>query len=652
MPQSIAHVTLAAPELVCGVSTDVWTPWELTRRISPRAEVRVMVAEADGRLHMNQYPRLYRLGPAAPTTPWCVRLADDDQVFRLLCFDFDAKDGDDAVERAVDDCDALSGILHANSIAHVVCQSSSGGGRHLWVGIRGGAAAAVVASVAQAAHATYRSLDHGMLLNPREGAARPPGAPHRDGSTSIVLRGRVESLTDPTTTTEDLGRLAEALRERAPAARPEDSRPSGPLDASHRAHRGLSRWGEGHMATVGGGDNPSWTGFMCLLAAASAGWSVRDVEQAAQTAPGMEHYRTKNSGRGTRRPRSTAEGAERLERQWAKAQQYAALQQSLPEAREPADLAELTAIVTDVDDILHRLRVSPGRWGQTEAAISQRSILTALAYLTLQTGKRVVAASIRDLGLMVGLGRTTAADALRALQAAGFIDRVRGPDGVNAAEWRLTPRFSTGYGSVRSQPLNNPRPPTEIFLQRTVLVRSIEDQLTDQLHDLFTRKGLGHLAGRLYALLREHASLTIESAARLLGVTVRHTTVIFSRLRRSRLLVKHAEGWARSRRDIRDQAARLLRVAGTLVARQKSYQAERDVWAWWLAEQSTMSSSPRDRPRRAHVSSRPLFDVSAPGERVWPRYPRTGDGLANHREARFYVDAGVLSLSNRWQLAG
>ena len=63
------------------------------------------------------------------------------------------------------------------------------------------------------------------------------------------------------------------------------------------------------------------------------------------------------------------------------------------------------------------------------------------------------------------------------------------------------------------------------------------------------------------------------------------------------------------------------------------------------------SSSPRDRPRRVHVSSQPLFDVSARGEGVWPRYPRSGDGLANHREARFYVDAGFLSPTSRWQLA-
>ena len=37
-------------------------------------------------------------------------------------------------------------------------------------------------------------------------------------------------------------------------------------------------------------------------------------------------------------------------------------------------------------------------------------------------------------------------------------------------------------------------------------------------------------------------------------------------------------------------------VAGTLVARAERYRVERQVWAWWLAEVSTMMSS----PGRAH----------------------------------------------------
>ena len=178
-----------------------------------------------------------------------------------------------------------------------------------------------------------------------------------------------------------------------------------------------------------------------------------------QNCPGMEHYRTKNTGRGGRRSRSVAEAQARLERQWAKAREYAAVQRPLPARREPADLTELGVIVDTVEDLLNRFRVSPGRWGRTEAAISQRSILTAVAYLSLQTGKRTVAASIRDLALMVGLSRDTARRALGALAADGFLVCVTLSEGGNAAEWGLIPKFSTAPRTVASQPLDNPRPP-------------------------------------------------------------------------------------------------------------------------------------------------------------------------------------------------
>ena len=610
-----------------------------------------MVREADGQLHANAYPRLYRLGPTAPQTPWCIRLADTHGGFRLLCFDFDAKDGDDAAERAVDDCEALSKVLGGLSIAHVVCQSSAGGGRHLWVGIRGSAAADIIGRLATAARANYRTLDHGMLLNPREGAARPPGAPHRDGSVSRILRGRIESLTDPTTTADDLSQAIAALISAAPAIRVEDSAPSGPVDASHTAHRRLSTSGDAHMGTIRGGSNPSWTGFMCLLAAASAGWAWRDVEHAARTAPGMEHYRTKNTGRGTRRPRTATEAALRLERQWAKAREIAALHRVLPPAREARDLTELDAIVTDVNDLLHRFQVHAGRWGNTEAAVSQRTVLTALAYLTLHTGKRVVGASIRDLALLSGLGRTTAATALRTLAAAGFIQQVSNHDGVNAAEWRLTLHFSTTSDTVRSHPLKNPRPPAELFSLRVALVDILEARLTDLRHDLFTRGGLGHLAGQLYAILANRQAVTPESVAQALGVSVRHALTVLSRLRHSKLVIRAEGGWVRSKQDLRNRAARSLGVLGVLRARAERYAAEREVWAWWRAELSTMTSRPGSRPRRAHVTSRPVFESSAPGERVWPRYPRSFDARADHRQARQYVDEGVLSPTNRWQLS-
>ncbi|UQB17863.1 hypothetical protein LIX22_003002 (plasmid) [Clavibacter nebraskensis] len=629
--------------------------WELTRRLSPRDQVRAMVRDAYGRLDGNSYPRLHQLGAAAPSTPWAIRLADPAGRYRLLCFDFDGKDSTGVVpelmEQAQDQAAVLSRTLDELGIAHVLCRSSGGGGRHVWIAVHGGAEAAQVGALAAAAHACFRTLDHGMLRNPAEGAARPPLSPHRDGSSSTILAGDVAVLLAPSTTTADLDALTALLLERAPSPRAADSAPSGPVDVRHRTHRELSRAGAAHMATIDGGGNPSWTGFMCLLAAANAGWTFADVEHAARTAPGMEHYRTKNTGRGARKKRSASDARERLERQWAKAQQYAAVQRPLPARREPQDLTELQAIVADVDAILTSFRITPGRWGRSEADSSRRSILTALTYLTLQTGKRTVAASIRDLALMAGLGRSTAQRALQALTEAGFIARVAAADAGNAAEWRVTWRVSTAQGAVGSQLLDNPRPPTELFAHRAEFVALLEHELVDQRHDLFTRPGLGHLAGRLYATLGQHASLTVNTAARILGVSTRHTATILSRLRQHRLIKTHRDGWARAARDLRDTAARAVDVAGILADRAHRYQAEREVWAWWNAELTTMHTTPRARPRRPTVSSRPLFAAPTAGERVWPRYPRSAT-RADHRAARALVLAGALNPEARWQYLG
>ena len=139
----------------------------------------------------------------------------------------------------------------------------------------------------------------------------------------------------------------------------------------------------------------------------------------------------------------------------------------------------------------------------------------------------------------------------------------------------------------------------------------------------------------------------------MLGISTRHTATIFSRFRAHRLIVKHVEGWARAKRDLRDRVARLVGVAGLLLDRANRYRAEREVWDWWQAEVATMNTAPRRRSKRVAVLSRPLFrDVNAPGERVWPRYPRSSDQRGDHRSARELVDLGVLKPENRWQYLG
>jgi len=625
--------------------------WSLSRRLSPRNTVRIMRRDAYGRLNENAYPSAFLVSPVGPSTPWAIYLADDAGIFRLLCFDFDGKDSHgvdpDLMEQAVDECDALSAVLHAHNVPHIVCQSSGTGGRHVWVGLQGGASAELIARLAVAARANYRTLDHGMLRNPRTGAARPPLSPHRDGSASKLLRGRAEDLLNAVVSSASLVEVTEALEAMSSPARSLALAPAA-ADAKQRPHRGLSAAGAAYMATVGGGANPSWTAFMCLLSAAHAGWTLPEVEHAARTAPGMEHYRTKNTGRGGRRPRSREEAAERLERQWEKAQEFAALHAVLPSPREPRDLTELEGIVAAVSDLLERFRVHPGRWGRTERATSERTILTALAYLTLHTGKRTVAASVRDLALLSGLGRTTAASALRTLREDGHVQLVTRADGSNASEWRLTGTFSTSPSTIRTQPLNNPRPPGQVFSERAVFLDLLEKELTDARHDLFTRSGLGHLAGKVYALLRHEASVTADSTARMLGVTARTAATSLSRLRSHRLIVKHIDGWRRSLRDLRTTAARALGVEGLLEDRAYRYSVEREVWAWWQAELAHRSSAPRERPRRPHVTSRPLFEDSSAGERVWPLYPRDAAGRGDHREALHWGRTGMLAPGSLW----
>lgn len=665
MPESISQVSPNRQPVISAVSptgsetlSRTQTAWDLTRRLVLRDQVHVMKRDAYGQLSENSYPGRFRVGPVAPTMPWCIDLADESGLFRLLCFDFDGKAGGvvdpDLMEQAGDDCDALSEILTGLGIAHVVCESSGTGGRHLWVGLAG-LPADDMKTLARAAQANYPlTLDFGLLMNSRTGAVRPPLSPHRDGSYSSVLRGDTDALLSPSTTTDEISALTAALTERMPAPRRADSTPEGVVDLSHRGHRRLSAAGAAHMATLGGGSNPSKTGFLCLLSAANAGWTLRDVEHAAKTAPGMEHYRTRNIGNGKRRRRSADEATRRLERQWAKAVSWAAVQRPLPSPTEPRDLTELAEIIDAVSDLLDRFRVNPGRWGATEAASNDQSILSAIAYLTLQTSKPIVAASIRDLALMTGLGRTTAARSLQALTEAGFVALETPATDANAAEWRLQKnRFSTAPGTVRSQPLDNPRPRGEIFSTRAVLISRLETQLTDQRHDLFTRTGLGHLAGKLYALLRQHPELTRDDAAKRLGVGPRYVTKILSRLRLFKLIVKSGDGWRQSKLDLRTKAAEILGVAGILVDRARNYKIERETWIWWLTEFDRMHTKPQKRPRRRHVTARPIFEAAErPGERSWPTYPRDSDGTANHKDARYLISVGALEPEARWKYLG
>ncbi len=619
--------------------------WELTRLLSRRRYVNTMIPEHDGAIRANNYPRKFpTVGHVPPSTPWTIDLTDDvDHLFYFALFDLDAKTPD-AFEQASEDLGVLVRVLRSSAVPHVVCRSSPTGGFHIWVPLAG-VDLEVMRQLASAARAVLPSLDHGLLCNGRTGAARPPGAPHARGGYSQVMDGAdtVDVLLKASVTAGDLLRVIAQLHHLRPTIDPADHSPTGPLDASHRSHRELPSWGAAHMATAAGGSDPSRTGYLCLLAAAVAGWTLQDVQRAVHDAPGMEHYRTRNTPSGRREARTPGEAASRLERQWAKAQARAVEYRYAPAERSDRDLTELRGIVDVTERMLTAFRVSPGRWARSEADLHDSTMLTALAWLSLRSGQRNVTAALRTLAGVTGIPSTSVDRSLKRLKAGGWITRTREAEGINAAVWRVNDRFSTAEEHVGPHHDVTARPPDQVFDDRTALVEELSERISAGRSDIFTRSGLGPTSRRVYETLRDDEVADTVVAERA-GLPLSRVRVALSRLKRFAVAVTRSAGWRRPLRDHRAQAAIMLGVAGVLAQRDQQYAWEREVWAWWnaeLTERAGRASPPRRRPDPGQGVIFRLSDMR--GDALsWPAYPRDVDGLADHALALSYVRRGLL----------
>jgi hypothetical protein len=650
-----------APEVA---SSNGWErAWKLTREISPRPEVHKAERDAYGEA-LNDYTIVHGLGPAVPQAPWMVHLAAKDGFYWLLSFDFDVdKLG---VEQAQDHALALSVLLGQLSIQHVLCESSSKGGRHVWIALAEGAPNKLVNDIGVVAKAILPSLDRGMLSNPVTGGCRPPMSPHRNGSFSRVLKGSLDYLTMPSTSVSDLEGLLDALLERAPGVTLEDSVVAGQLlSVAFNGHRKLTAAQERWLQVDRGGDDPSRTAWNALLVLASNGFSFDEAWSAAHDAPGLEHFRTRRAGeRGERRPRTAEQMRSRFEDAWEKAQKHIRVRTAAP-AAEPKDIATLQVQVAIAEDLIERFRINPGRWGGRYGAPTRRTVLTALAYLMLRTGKTAVAASTRTLAELCNIDHSTAARALQDLKEDGFIGRVVGADGLNAATWSLAPTrgFSTPSDLAATQPLDiTPRPlvtSTELgllYARRATLLEQLEQFLSDLQHDVFSFRGLGHQAGQVWALMRAGAVWTVEQLARFHQVSSDRAAAILSRLRGLKLARNTPEGWTAGRRDLRRSAAEKLGATGCLEERSAGHEVDRMIWQWWRAEYERMTTPPWERSKRRHITDRALrFGEKGArgGEIEWPMYPRRRDdprALADHRRAREDVEAGLLDPSSRWTL--
>ena len=604
--------------------------------------MRVAGVDAYGQV-LNEYTGHRRVDGDEPAQPWAVYLAGTDRRFRLLCFDLDAKSAGSA-PAAARDADVLCGLLHDVGLDAVVCESGPTGGRHVWTALAESVDAETVATLARLARHVCPSLDLSPLSNAATGCVRPPGAPHRAGGRSTVLSGVLDALTSPTGTAEQVRRLVEALAQLVDDAEPahdlDPHRPV-PLDDHSRLYlpgprRELPAVSAAALREDAASGDASAVLGRVLIGAAAARWRHADVAALVEDSPGLEHVRTYRD-RSQRRPRGPVDAARVLRRQWDKAVRHVA---SSPRqiGDDPTFDARADAIAAHVRDVQGRADASAGRW-TTGGGPADRRVLDVLCILALQALSGAVEADTRRLALLAGVGRETARTALLRLSADGWIAQAQEAAGPHGAHWTIGPDsvIHTPADIDRSQA--DPRPAGAGAAERSALLATLSARSGDATHDLFTMApGLGHHAGNTYARTTTEPQDLDELSART-GDSPERTARILDRLVSAGVLVRSRHGWRRHRTDHRTAAARRLDVDGRLDDRAHRYAVERELWAWWQAEDAWMRA-----PRRPGAKHRPgrgqLALVLTPdaGTHAYGPHPRRADGRLDWREARRIVE--------------
>lgn len=638
---------MSIPEIgTSGIST-ISESWALTRELSPRRSVRVSDTDAYGAI-LNAYTGTGRVEGAMPQTPWAMNLADTRGQYHFICFDLDAKNAD-GTTRAARDAAELARLLNELSIEHIICDSGGDHhGRHVWIGLAETAAAETIALLARLARSQFPSLDIAPISNAAAGCVRPPGAPHRNGRTSTVLTGSLDTLRQPTTTAAAvanlIGRLSALVSDAEPQDAPEASTPL-PLDPHARLYlpgpkRPLAARAAAALTEDAAQGDASAVLWQVLIGAAAAHWRYADIAALTDSSPGLEHVRTHRDSSGrTRRSRTDAQRV--LRRQWDKAVKFVAASKRQV-GDDPTFEPRAYAVAQLIEDVQQRADAAVGRWSHGGGPADRR-VLDALCLLVLRAVSATVEADIRRVALTVGIGRETARTALLRLAEDGWIEHAKGAEGARAAHWKVESPALLHRDAEQARSQADPRPPQGAgSALRSLHTETLTTRLAAASHDLFTTApALGHLAGNIYSRCttepQSFADLLLTS-----GASPVQLSRALDRLSSFDVLTHTGQGWLAAPASARDVAADRLSIAGRLEERARRYSIERELWAWWQAEQTWMEA-----PRRAAANRRPgpgqLALVPMPGVNTFGAHPRRADGRADYRSARAHVVGGLTA---------
>lgn len=614
--------------------------------------------EQDSTGYSNLYSSTAPIAGDRPEGPWAMNLADS-HGYRFLCFDLDAKAGN-----AAHDAGRLSLWLDELNIAHLVTVSGPSGGRHVWVALDEATDPQLIRELADLAGSLLPSLDKSPLSNPDTGCVRPPGAPHRDGGSSTIARGSIETLHRAATTIDQLALLRAFLVDAGAAM------PSAPVSIV----RGMGRDEHGHPHLVGRRRDPSarirallteataadssTTQAAVLAGLARARWRYADVAALLDHSPALEHARSRPTA-GGRTPVPLAAAQRRLAADWQRTVYYVAAN-PIAGDNQDADFQERAIAVTRaVRAAESRAQAMPGLWGMdglsrgartARGRYSHRAVLRAVCLYLVQAARTVVEVDVRRLARDTGYGREACRLALLALSApedpqdaeSGWLVRVDAAEGVHGATYRLSERFSTASEDSKwSQAATRPSP-TAGSDARTWWINQLTASLQVLAHDTFAAPhSLGRGAGRTYAALSPDVSRSPAELSALSGISPREIRRALHRLAWYSLSSRTTSTeWNRPDVDRRDEAAQLLEVDGYLEARTARYDVERGAWAWWQAELTWMRRPHKRRRGRRAPTGVVLFDQNDRPD--YPRYPTRGPGRFDHATAAALVREGIL----------
>ncbi|WP_436764367.1 hypothetical protein [Streptosporangium sp. V21-05] len=672
----------------------------------------------------HSYDGEVRLSAAAPAGPFAWYLTNSRREFLFVVFDLDAKNSPSSPEgpgvsngpsgTVQRDVAELVDLLDEAELNHLICSSGPGGGVHVWVPVAP-VDAPRVRAIARAAARRLPTLDISALTNARTGCVRPPGAPHRNGGTSVPLTADWRPLTPAATaavlgepnSAEALERLAVLLNATAAEQVPAETvcaietGPGGPRLAGQRRPCDVA---DLLAATpeAGLGHAQLWR---VLLRLARARWSACEVAALLERhlqEPGLVHLRRRTTG-GAERPRTAQERAALLQRQWSKAVLAAAswrrppggVGADVPAAHEEQEQQEdretweqrVGAVVERVVAVRAAIDAVPERWC-TQAGPSDRKALEYVLELALEAVTTEIELDCRRLAAATGMGRSTADRALRrlaldgwlALAAAGEGQKARSftllaPAGFQAPVTEASTAASSGceegveaVTDVTKEALAeggtqvNPRLPAVLRppgLSPSSSPLALREELLIQLrsrreivsHDLFThpgpeQPGLGrHMAVTAAVLEREGSAGTglykVDQLSEMTGYdprTVRRHLSILTGHQLARRVGGPGPAAEFERTPVTlSSVADRIGATGVRERRVRAYSVERDVYAWWLAEEEWMRT-PGKRHRNVAIAGQGrLILAGAPSHANRPRYPRDHRGRADHQAARAYL---------------